>query len=1643
MKKVLKVLAVIVLTILILLGVLVWGLQTPTGQAFITDQVNSYLRKKINNRGRIEKLRFDIPDWIVLEGVYLEDTKGDTLLSARHLRVDLDMYSLIKGQVGINKVVLENATANLSRSLPDTVFNFQYLVDAFAGTEPTQPDSTPSKPIEMRLDQILLKKVRLSYEDAVIGTDVRTSIDSAEVQFDKFNPTRSQYHPVKIVLSGTSSSLRMYAPLKQPEPSVKGEPADSLDLRLGDLDIRDLKWQFTDETSGLTNHITLKQLEGHIDQIFLGSQQVKAGQVKLEAMTASVVFAKTPKSEEKSSDSPRETEQNVPGWNVKIGNIQILNNNLRFDDFNQPQIPKGLDYSHLNVNNLNVDLQNFIFSDENIAGALKSASFKEKSGFNIQQLRTDFSYGAKQTYLRNLYLKTSNTLLRDELVLQYKNQQQLSDDIANVGIKLKLSKSQVSFDDILLLAPDLAKTPPFDKQPHGILKVSGLITGRVADMTLAGVELSTLEGTTLKLSGRITGLPVAEKLAVDLNIPEMASTKGDLLKILPDSTLPASVELPENIKVSAKVNGGMKSLATTARIETSYGTGTFSGTLKNIADSVKATYNGTLNLDAFDVGSLLKQPADQLGKISLRTDVDGTGYAPKTMRASLTGTIQSADIKGYVYNNLDLTGNIDHGLADIDARINDANIKIDLNGSADLRQEYPAVRGSVRIDQLNLTALKLYPDSLELKGTILIDMQSTKPENPLGTVNISELVLTHHGKPVPVSEISMLLSDSLDRRHAKLTAPFLKANIEGDFEYTELADAILVEIDKHFKVSSLTHKEITKPVNISIDATAFSHPALRVFIPKLTSFKPIQLHAKLDNQKDSTIVAAISVPMLDFDSIRTENANVQFYTVPSKAALNASLGSMKTGGFRIQNASLTSNIAANDIRFDFLVKDSVNVDRHAVKGDLAVNGSKFKLSLRDDLLLNYQEWETATNGFVQYSPDSLLVKDLIIKDRSQSIAINNTTDQPNSPLAVKFDNIQIGPMIAIVTQDSTMATGTLNGEVLLKNYLATPVFTGDLKIDDLAVTKIAVGDLTLSASNESENKIQVAATLKSGKNDLEVKGTYDLKAENAMDFKMDLRKLGASTVEAFSFGELKNATGNLRGNAAITGSTSSPRLNGNLTFDSVAFNVTKLGTRYTLSDQQIGLVGQRINFNNFVIADSLNQQMKIDGNVNISSLPDVGYNLTIGAKNFAVLNSTQKQNEQFFGKAAIDATLTVKGQGSKAIIDGKVKIDPGSNVTVVLTDDATEAGDATKGVIEFVDVSDSTAVEKSNAIEPVQVNVDFASQISLDIDVDDKSEFKVVIDELNGDNIRLRGNAHLNTGISPNGQLYLIGAYDLTKGSYDLTLQILKRQFEIKKGSTLIWTGDPMKAELNITAAYEVQVDPGSIDNNYKGERKIPMEVQIVITGNLSNPNINFNIAPGEDAPQSIVKDIRDQTFWNDMQNNPSEMNKQAFALLITNKFITDQTTSGFNFGASAEAIARQSVSQLLSDQLNNLASDLFKGVNLDLNLNSTMDQSSAARTDLNVGLSKAFLGDRLKVSVGKNFELESKGQTPSSSQVFDNIELSYALSKDGRYRFRGYRKNQYQSILEGFIVETGVSFIITADYNLFREIFQRQKNEN
>jgi hypothetical protein len=82
-----------------------------------------------------------------------------------------------------------------------------------------------------------------------------------------------------------------------------------------------------------------------------------------------------------------------------------------------------------------------------------------------------------------------------------------------------------------------------------------------------------------------------------------------------------------------------------------------------------------------------------------------------------------------------------------------------------------------------------------------------------------------------------------------------------------------------------------------------------------------------------------------------------------------------------------------------------------------------------------------------------------------------------------------------------------------------------------------------------------------------------------------------------------------------------------------------------------------------------------------------------------------------------------------------------------------------------------------------------------------------------------------------------------------------------------------------------------------------------------------------------------------------------------------------------------------------------------------------------------------LTVTVGSNFELEGPQQSgQKSNNIAGNLAINYQLSRDGRYAIRAYRQNEYFGVVDGYIIETGVRFIVTLDYDKFADIFRKKK---
>jgi hypothetical protein len=101
--------------------------------------------------------------------------------------------------------------------------------------------------------------------------------------------------------------------------------------------------------------------------------------------------------------------------------------------------------------------------------------------------------------------------------------------------------------------------------------------------------------------------------------------------------------------------------------------------------------------------------------------------------------------------------------------------------------------------------------------------------------------------------------------------------------------------------------------------------------------------------------------------------------------------------------------------------------------------------------------------------------------------------------------------------------------------------------------------------------------------------------------------------------------------------------------------------------------------------------------------------------------------------------------------------------------------------------------------------------------------------------------------------------------------------------------------------------------------------------GELMKPSISLLYHP--EGNNSVSTEIINttQAKLTQLRQQPDELNKQVFALLLLNRFIGENPFASESGGTTVSSLARESASKILSQQLNNLAGDLISGVELNL----------------------------------------------------------------------------------------------------------------
>jgi len=1333
---------------------------------------------------------------------------------------------------------------------------------------------------------------------------------------------------------------------------------------------------------------------------------------------------------------------------VLLGKLILEDVKVAYNNTAVAPTKSGMDFNHLNFAKLNLDVRNFKMENNGFAGSVKSAEIQEARGLNVQKFNTDFVYEKEQAYLKNLYLQTPKTVLRDEIILNYNSIEQLSANPGAVKISADIRDSKIGFSDILNLVPTLRNTAPFNKYPNATLNVNAILKGTINDLAIQNLKVSGLDQLKVAASGRIKNAMNPDNLYYDLKIAEISSSAKTIYNLVPKNTIPKNITLPSFFTIKGTAKGTTKVVDTNLRLTSTLGNAGIIAKV-DMRRKNRELYDVKANLQNLQIGKIIQNK--DLGSITAQISAKGESFDFKNANANLKGFVQSATYKGYRYQNMNLVGKINHGAYNVILNSKDPNANLQLTASGVYDDKNPTVKVNGNINKLDLNKLGFYKSSMIIAGAIDGDFKSLDPDNLNGYLNLKDFAISDTKEVYPIQEVNLVAVSTTDSTKIKFNSQIADVELNGKYKLTQIFGALQQTINQYyqFQKPGKTQK-IDAGQFFTFNAKIKNDDLIRKFVPELKSFETININGNYNADSQQILVDA-QIPQVLYGTNTLESTSLKITNENQALQYDLSVAALKSESFALNKVNINGDVANNIINYNITTKDDKDVTQFLIAGNAKSMNDITEISLNPNgLKLNYMDWTVAENNKIQIFSQGIVADNFTLSNAGAEISLQSESSSPSSPLNVSLKDFKIETITEIIKKDSLLAKGTINGTAQLRDLTKNMTFTSDINVSDLIVYGSPVGNLAIKVNNQSANLLNADIALSGNNNDVKITGNYNTSA-STFDLDLAMNQLQMKTLQGFSMNAVTNTEGYLSGNLKVTGTTTAPSILGTIKMNDVGMMISQTGSDFRNINDEIDFTRRGIELDDFKINDKDGNSLKIDGQILTQTYRDFAFNLDVNAKDFKVVNSEKSNDAMLYGILSIDAALQVRGNLNLPKVDGRLAISKDTDFTFVLPQSSPSLEER-EGIVEFID-QDQIALNKTIKADSIDTQTPIKGMdLSVNIEVDKEAKMSIVIDKAAGDFVKLQGEADLTGGIDPSGKTTLVGVYQVEKGSYEMSVSVLKRKFDIQKGSTITWTGEPTTANLDITAIYKTETAPidlieqqvGDADlNQYK--QRIPFNTLLILKGELLKPEITFDITTDEknNAVSSAVTETIDGKLAQ-LRQDPNEMNKQVFALLLLNRFIGENPFQS-NSGVSAETMARQSVSKILSQQLNNLASDLIKGVDLNFDLESTEDYSTGTqntRTDLNIGLSKKLLNDRLKVSVGSNFGLEGEArQNENTTNIAGDVTVDYSLSRDGRYMLRAYRKNDYQVALQGQIVETGVGFIITLDYDKFRDIFRKSRN--
>ncbi|MBP8959919.1 MAG: translocation/assembly module TamB [Bacteroidales bacterium] len=1358
----------------------------------------------------------------------------------------------------------------------------------------------------------------------------------------------------------------------------------------------------------------------------------------------------------------KEEKKSKPGkFTMRMGRAEVIDGKFCQIKMIRPEPKTRMDYRNIRISGIDFAMNDFFVQGDSVYMEIDGVKMKEQSGFGIRDMKSKLSVYKKKIVFTDAIIECDSSEINAPLIAVLGDSITGFKNFNNKAIfDIKITQSAISGQDLKYFIP-------VKEMPENTFGFEGEVKGTVSELRGRKIRIKGMDKTDIYMNFALSGLPDIKNTFIFCEINSLKTSANDLMLIrIPEGkilTLPENIRKIENITFTGSFTGFINDFVTYGKLFTPYGSVSTDISLRPEGSKI-FTIKGSVKGTGINIGELSGNRT-LLGQSTITADIDGKTESFKTFAVNVAGIIDSIEINNYKYEKIKLAGYFTDKTWDGTIKAEDENLKMDLSGMFDFREELPEFDFTLDIKKADLFKLNIDKTDSTSALALLVtaNFKGNNIDNLDGEIRLHNSDFRKYGNNLKVNEFLLKTFSENNSRILTLNTDFLTTEIKGRYNFSSIINDFKNVLAAMFP---------SKYNNFSIKPyhTANSFNFLINFrkTEELNKF----LKTGLTISDKSTVKGIIKPDSLIYITGEAKYFGVKnnildklsFEAHYSDSLLNASV---KTSSFNLMNIAELKNFYINFSTFPDHFRTNIEWienENESHKGFFEATGEFVPLSgskkeyagalmklniLPGEVYVKNNPWKINPAEIVADSNSIKISRFIINNNDNYFLTEGAASEDKMDTIYFKLNGIDIDVLNELIKKDTLSKPGKielglggiLGGTISLTDVYKNLMFESDVKIRDFKILESNYGDVKISSVwNKTKNIVDIEINNNlDGKKMFDVNGYYNPETK-FVDLNIKTDKLPMEIMNPIAKTFATGITGTATGAVRFFGEFKKPFVTGTLFAENGTMKINFLQVKYIFSDS-VKFDKDAIRFKNLVFKDENGNSGTLNGAVYHKYFKDFSPDLNITINNCLVLNTKSKDNEFFYGTASASGIVNIKP--IDPVLKFDISINTGRNSRFYFP--LTKGKSLTeKSFITFVAPTESDSSEtfqqKKIAISKKQGK---PIELLIDLEVTPDAEIQLLIDPKAGDIMKASGRGNLNISLDRKGIFKIFGDYIIENGDYLFTLgNIINKSFSVENGGKISFNGDINDADIDIKAIYKTRASlydimPGILPESQQNER-IPVECLLVLTGKLFNPVVGFDI----NLPTA---DEETKAYLRSMIKSDEEMSRQFLFLLVMNRFYADPTlgtqAKTADIGSTTVGVTTM---EMLSNQLSNWLSQISKDFDIGIYYRPEF-QSLPNSNELQVALSTQLLNDR--VTINGNFDVagnQAQGRigTSKTNNITGDFEIEYKLSEHLRFKF--FNRSIDNIYIDNSVQYTqGIGLFYRHDFNSLKDLFSKKEKES